>query len=228
MAQTTSPALSPPEILQAAYQAEANGQIAYAVQFYRHLTDYFGRTPEANEALTALHRLKQAPPPSSNGTGRPLSQALAAHQTASSAPAYLPPASVEPTSSPSQPTHQPTTRRPRSLPSVRPTYPRRPASQYKAGRALSVLMIVLGWVAIAVSIVMGGVNLALWLGAMRVADVPAALRETLPVLAGLVPAGLILLVLGQVFLAIFRTANATADISAALHLHALDDDEEHR
>lgn len=227
MAQTTSPALSPPEILRAAYQAEANGQIAYAVQFYRHLTDYFGRTPEANEALTALHRLKQAPPPSANGTGRPLSQALAANQTAGSAPAYLPPASVEPTS-PSQSAQQPTMRRTRSLPSVRPTFSRRPTSRYKAGRVLSVLMIVLGWVAIAVSIVMGGVNLGLWLGAMRVADVPAALRETLPVLAGLVPAGLILLVLGQVFLAIFRTANATADIAAALHPHALDDDEDHR
>ena len=93
MEQASKPALTPPEILRSAYQAKAGGQVAYAVQFYRHLVDYYARTPEAAEALSALRRLGQVGEPVAGGpisgtAGKPLSEALAGPSTR---PAYAAP-----------------------------------------------------------------------------------------------------------------------------------------
>lgn len=228
MEQATKPALTPPEILRSAYQAEAGGQVAYAVQFYRHLVDYYGRTPEAAEALSALRRLGQAGEQVSGGpisgtAGKPLSEALG---SPSKRPAYAaPPMPPRQTPLVRQETRRETAQQPRRT-GRRSAEVSQKARGYKLGRSLAVLMMIVGWLSLAVAIGMSGMNLAVAVGVIKVVNIPSALRETLPVLAGLFPAGFLLLLLGQVFLAIFRTANATATLVAALHEHT-DDDNEH-
>lgn len=212
MNQAAKPALTPPEILHAAYQAEASGQAAYAVQFYQHLVEYYSRTPEAAEAAAALQRLGHAPPVSrSPGAGKPLSEALAGHRPP--AAAFSGPPAQHPQAGQVQPRRDVARRPP---PEARPAPRLEPARGYKIGRALAALLIVAGWLALAIGLGMVGMNLAVAVGVVKVASVPAALRETLPVLAALIPGSFALLLLGQLCLAVFRTANATADIAAAL------------
>ena len=224
MQQATKPAMTPPEILRAAYQAEASGQIAYAAQAYRYLVDVYARSPEASEAIVALRRLQQAPDAAMTASsGKPLSEALASQ---TGRPAYTAPpvAFQHPPSARPDTAGRDLARQPKTI-QRRPSAGPQPIRGYKVGRALSVLMIATGWLMLAIAAGMAGMNLSVAVGLVKVANVPSALRETLPVLAGLLPAGVALLLLGQVFLAIFRTANATATLVAQLQEHADADDE---
>ncbi len=74
----TTPAYSPQDILAAGQKAEAEGRTPYAVQFYRHLTDYYAHTPEAQDARAALQRINTAMTPDPRGR-RSLAEALDAH-----------------------------------------------------------------------------------------------------------------------------------------------------
>ncbi len=224
MEQANQPALTPPEILRAAYQAETSGQVAYAAQFFQHLVDYYGRTPEAAEAGVALRRLGQAPGAAmAASAGKPLSEALASQPTGR--PAYAAP--------PFSSRHAPAARPQASREAIRqPRHAQRravaipqPVRGYKVGRSLAVLTIAAGWLMLAIAIGLAGVNIAIAIGVVRIGTLPPALRETLPVLIALLPVSALLLLLGQVCLAIFRTANATAELVYALHGHADEDDE---
>ena len=48
---------SPAQILQAARRAEAEGRDEYALQFFQHLSEYYGSTPEGRAANDAVHRV---------------------------------------------------------------------------------------------------------------------------------------------------------------------------
>lgn len=50
---------SPAQILQAAHRAEAEGRDEYALQFFQHLSDYYGTTPEGRAANDAVARVNQ-------------------------------------------------------------------------------------------------------------------------------------------------------------------------
>jgi hypothetical protein len=53
----TAAQFSPGQILEAGRRAETDGRAGYAIQFYRHLTDHHGWSPEAAIAKEALVRL---------------------------------------------------------------------------------------------------------------------------------------------------------------------------
>src|SRR3954470_15287229 len=50
---------TPVQVLQAARRAEAEGKMDYALQFYRHLVEQHGTTPEAQEAREGLFRIAE-------------------------------------------------------------------------------------------------------------------------------------------------------------------------
>lgn len=54
------PQFTAEQILEAGRRAEAQGQLDYAIQFYRHLTDHHPNAPEAQAAREALARLGPA------------------------------------------------------------------------------------------------------------------------------------------------------------------------
>jgi hypothetical protein len=58
--QQATPQFTPRQMLEAGRQAETEGKLDFAVQFYLHLVEYYGQTPEAAEARTALTRLAGA------------------------------------------------------------------------------------------------------------------------------------------------------------------------
>ncbi len=55
----TSVQFTPVQVLQAARRAEAEGKMDYALQFYRHLVEQHGTTPEAQEAREGLFRIAE-------------------------------------------------------------------------------------------------------------------------------------------------------------------------
>ena len=55
----TSVQFTPVQVLQAARRAEAEGKMDYALQFYRHLVEQHGTTPEAHEAREGLFRIAE-------------------------------------------------------------------------------------------------------------------------------------------------------------------------
>ncbi|WP_072371305.1 hypothetical protein [Hyphomicrobium sp. NDB2Meth4] len=62
MVQTSSSSsvqFTPAQVLQAARRAEAEGKMDYALQFYRHLVEQHGGTPEAQEAREGLFRIAE-------------------------------------------------------------------------------------------------------------------------------------------------------------------------
>ncbi len=58
---------TPAQILEAGQRAEADGQLEYAVQFFRHLTDHLPRTPEAAVARDSVARITGRFPAEKNG-----------------------------------------------------------------------------------------------------------------------------------------------------------------
>lgn len=50
---------TPVQVLQAAKRAEAEGKMDYALQFYRHLVEQHGNTPEAQAAREGLFRIAE-------------------------------------------------------------------------------------------------------------------------------------------------------------------------
>ncbi len=58
----TAAQFSPGQILDAGRRAENDGRVGYAIQFYRHLTDHHGWSPEAAIAKEALARLQNFQP----------------------------------------------------------------------------------------------------------------------------------------------------------------------
>ena len=197
-----SASYTPPEILQAGYKAEREGRTDYAVQFYRHLTDYYPQTAEAAEARGALQRIEVGEgAPSGQQPGRPLSLALDTRRVAEAQQQRT--AIVSNAAS-----HEQQVSRGRRAQRIAIDLPR-PARGYWIGRCLAALMML----ASAVFIVAGGACLAF--GFVFGFDRPAPGGIT-TIVAGpaLLGGGLVLLLFSQLCLAIYRIALATSDLAA--------------
>lgn len=195
-----SPTYSPPEILQAGYKAEMDGRTDYAIQFYRHLTDYYPQTTEAAEARQALQRIDAA-----GAQARPLSLAPDSRRAAEGQ------AQAQARSQPGSPAqsgqdHQVApARRAGGRPIELPT----PVRGYWIGRTLAVLLML----ASAFSII-GGAGLVAF-GFAFGFERPAPGGFT-PMIAGpsLLIAGIVLMLFSQLCLAMFRIALAASDLAA--------------
>lgn len=227
MAQST-PAYNPQDILAAGQRAEAEGRAPYAVQFYRHLTDYYANTPEAHEARAALHRINSAASQDPRAR-RSLASALEAHTAGPAENGHAghgangdhygyghatpPQAGVQPTWAPA-PVETPAPRQQALVPvSQRESRPAvslpAPARSYALGRLLAWMLSLIGGL-----IAIGGVA-ALGYGFSRGFGPANAMGMTvLTAGASLIGTGLVLLLFGQIALAVFRTANATVDLAA--------------
>ena len=58
-----TPQFTPRQLLDAGRRSETEGKAGFAVQFYLHLAEHYGQTPEAVEARTALARMATAQRP---------------------------------------------------------------------------------------------------------------------------------------------------------------------
>jgi hypothetical protein len=95
----TSVQFTPVQVLQAARRAEAEGKMDYALQFYRHLVEQHGTTPEAQEAREGLFRIAEwrwgearvARSRDATGGGAQNAQSTQSPQTPPATPAGNPP-----------------------------------------------------------------------------------------------------------------------------------------
>lgn len=218
---------TPDQLIVAGRRAEAQGQPAYALQFYRYVADQFPASTEAYEARDALFRLTpaaadaaqqrpQAAPNPATGYAHPPS----AHQA-------TPPASfgeVRPTAQ-----HDPAaapTQRPRAAKDARRaekarlasadadhTPPSMPARGYRIGRLVAAMLNTIGWLLLVTAITM----VPLLVTALTVKAFPKALKETIAgnLIAfsggafGALLVGLFAIFAAQVARASFDTADAT-------------------
>jgi hypothetical protein len=211
MAQVSS-RFTPEQVLEAGQRAEGDGRIDYAIQFYRHLTDYHPGTAEADEAAMALQRLA--------GGGRTheapiqFSAALQRAQRPSDASLGVAPSLPPPLRGP-QPSVSDGERR--HLPAIvaRGTATAAalppPVRGYRVGRMIAVIFAILGWLLIVSGLAAIGLGMVVGLGLDTARVTGYSGIVTGPVLIGV---GIAVLFWSQLASAIFATANATQDLAA--------------
>jgi hypothetical protein len=94
----TAAQFSPGQILEAGRRAENDGRVGYAIQFYRHLTDHHGWSPEAAIAKEALARLANFRPPNDMAPQGAVPMSGAAQHPPIALHAHAPHAQVQPQS----------------------------------------------------------------------------------------------------------------------------------
>lgn len=207
------PVFSATEVLRAGLQAEAEGRFDYAVQFFRHLTDHHPHTPEAVDARAGLQRIAQrrgeiTPQAGPKAPQQSAAHAMHGHPATMAGPQVTANGSVAGQRGAAQSAKQPSTSanaaaatEPASLPA--------PERRYLVGRILAMLFQLIGGL-IAVS----GV-LVLGLGVVLGGDVPMLPWRGSAFLLGpgLVLAGCVLIVWGQLAGAMFDAANAARDLA---------------
>jgi hypothetical protein len=231
-------------VLEAGRRAEAQGQVDYAVQFYRHLIDYYPASGEASSARDALQRLSPRagfdpattgstppssttaavppPPPYRNGATQWSPAGGNADQAGREAHRETTGGRAASSQRPDPP--------PRAMAAPPREYGGTPGTMrglplelppvvrgYLFGRVLAILVVALGAILFLVGFVMLG--FALTTGSVPVVPPvgpPAAIGGVLVLL------GAVLLFAGQTALATFATANATRDQAAVLRLIAED------
>jgi hypothetical protein len=221
----TSVQFTPTQVLQAARRAEAEGKMDYALQFYRHLVEQHGHSPEAQEAREGLFRIAEwrwgearlargreeaatgqgpaaATPPPTPGNQRVVN-VVGGQRTAAAEP---PPQQQSPTADPGR------------LPQIiarehegrgKPAF----QARFRAARVFAHTLSGFGWLTLLTGIV--GAALAI---AGTLAEVSAAGLFGLPmgIVVGVPGAllGLLLVVTGQVAAALFESSNATLELAA--------------
>ena len=226
----TPPQFTPAQLLESGRRAESEGRIDFAIQFYRHLTDHYAPSPEAQVAREALARVAPKVEVDAASAG----QANGWHH---SVPALAAPthAGWPPLQSPAEPQH----RLPRSAVSLAPPMAHQhaaahgetvhaapslplppPSSDYRTGRALARLMTWLGGLVTIVGVVMLTLALAVQAAEVFYPQLMHLLAQFgsltgNPLLgAGNVLGGLGMMVLGQLARALMDQANATRDLAA--------------
>lgn len=183
---------TPAQLLESGRRAENEGKLDLAIQFYRHLTDNFAYTAEAAEAHNGLGRIgaahSQIWQPANgthlNGNGA-YHNGNGAHANGVHA-------------APSARSVRPSRRRPVA-----------PRDHYRTGRAMARLFSGLGWVLVALGVLVPLLYL--------VPDTPLhvfGLPYVIGGAVGIVFAGLAIVFSGQTARAIFDQANATRDLAA--------------
>lgn len=230
MAQASSVQFTPVQVLQAARRAEAEGKMDYALQFYRHIVEHYVSTPEAHDAREGLLRIaewrwgearaldRQTPQPApapvaqhvqnntytANPDGR---AAFAAQQVYEEPP-------VEDQRMPQVISREAMDET--DGPENSPFWGR-----YRGARLVAFVLSSLGWAG-----VLGGVLIAIAASTGALAEVSVAGVWGLPlgVLFGLPAAaiGLLLVVAGQIAIAVFENATATLDLLALERARAID------
>ncbi len=212
---------TPDQLIVAGRRAEAQGQPAYALQFYRYVADHFPASTEAYEARDALFRL--TPPNEQPASQRPPATGYSA-----------PPQTVQPAQATSQaslgevrPHHEPAAApAPRARAERAKAKPRRsaeaeayepqvlrPARGYRIGRIVAAMLNTIGWLSFIGAISM----IPLMIAAMTVKAMPKGLKEYIAAnllivsggTFGLLLIGLFAIFAGQVARATFDTADAT-------------------
>ena len=214
-----APHYTPHQIIEAGQRAEADGQLQYAVQFYRHVLDNFAGSPEsgfAYERLTVLEPAAHAVPAhepmvtSAHWTPAQGRDQRAAHSETGGAHDHQlsMPAMARPRTTPAQNgAVQPTTgARSRPVVSTR--------DGYRVGRLVAQIVTVAGWFAF----VFGGVALVIVQAGIVPAGLPGFIAIILPFTGIAAAAGFGMIFFGQFARASFDTANATRELVAIARL----------
>jgi hypothetical protein len=202
---------TPVQVLQAARRAEAEGKMDYALQFYRHLVEHHGTSAESQEAREGLFRIAEWRWGEARVTQR--QEAVNAGPThassqASSRASYA--ASAQQDYAPEPHSHLPQVIAREAAKAagagIAPPY----KARYRIAMIVASVLSGVGW-----GVVAGGTLIALLAAGGFVADVSAGGLLGLPVgvLLGFPAAvvGLVLVVAGQLALAIFESTNATLE-----------------
>ncbi|MGI9403641.1 MAG: hypothetical protein ACR2OF_03905 [Hyphomicrobium sp.] len=220
MAQASPVQFTPVQVLQAARRAEAEGKMEYALQFYRHLVEHHVSTAEAHEAREGLLRIAEWRWGEARTLGRQSSQPAPAAQAAQNTytaiqggrsayagePVYEEPPPIEDQRMPQVISRD-----------ARGDFKGQEGSaflgRYRGARFVAFVLSSLGWAG-----VMAGVLIAVAASVGMVAEMSAAGALGLPlgVLFGLpaVAIGLVLVVAGQIAIALFENASATLELLA--------------
>jgi hypothetical protein len=220
-----APHYTPHQIIEAGQRAESDGQLQYAIQFYRHVLDNFAGSPEAGYAHERLALLEPAPNPvagfepamASSGSWPPPADELSMPRR------QVQPRSARPVQSDSdiatdQQLSMPAIARPRggavqTNASVRAQAVAAHRDSYRMGRLVARVVTFLGWL----SFVFGGV-VALAAGAVQFGVVPVRafgfVAVVLPFGGMVFVAGFVMIFFGQFARASFDTANATRELVA--------------
>lgn len=214
--------LSSTQILEAARRAEAEGKLDYAVQFYRHIVEHYGGSPEAYEARDAFLRLTQqrrlddarhrglpaagksfSPPPLREPSRPPAAHGGALSRADGHAPGAGPPANLPQVVTNARP--------PSAESSTEPEFAFR--DRYRAGTIMALGANWSGWLVVGIGAALGGSGLA---GVPATLAVPSVLGLPAGLVygAGAVAAGLVIVFVSQLALAVFDNANASRHLLA--------------
>ena len=184
---STPPQFTPAQILDAARRAEAEGKLEYAMQFYRHIVEHHGAAGEAYEARNRFQKMLQ--------------QKRADEVHKRRGPPNLPMLVVQPQQSRALPVEMP----------VEPGFAFR--ERYRAGTLMAQGSNWLGWLAVGVGTALGSAGVA---GMPDGLAMPSLFGLPAGVVFGLaaVTAGLALVFVSQLALAVFDNANASRHLLA--------------
>jgi len=195
---------TPVQVLQAARRAEAEGKMDYALQFYRHLVEHHGMTPEAQEAREGLFRIAEWRWGEARVTRR--------QEAANGPPGHASYAgAAQHDYPPEPPNHLPQVIAREAAKAAGAAFAQPFKARYRSATVVALLVSGVGW-----ATVLAGVVVAMLAAGGFVADVSAGGLLGLPVgvLLG-VPAvviGLVLIVAGQLATAVFESTNATLEL----------------
>ena len=230
MAQASSVQFTPVQVLQAARRAEAEGKMEYALQFYRHIVEHHVSTPEAHEAREGLLRIAEWRWGEARALGRQTTQPALAPAPQAVQNTYTAIPGGRSALANERVYEQPPPIEDQRMPQVISRDASGDfegqegsafSSRYRGARFVAFVLSSLGWAG-----VMGGVLIAASASVGMVAEVSAAGVWGLPlgVLFGLPAAavGLLLVVAGQIAIAVFENATATFDLLALERARAID------
>lgn len=235
---SSSPQFTPAQVLNAARRAEAEGKLDYAAQFYRHIVDYYGASPEAQDAREGLGRIewrRREPParprpvvtpspqiPTLNGANGPARAPLAMQAPREDHGYARPPAHGEPGGP-----HGAVSagRRPQFAPdAIEPAeseLAEEPAEAggYRTGRLMAGMIAVLGWTALLIGLLVIGLAFTTGPASLSapVLGVPAGVLAGAALLVG----GVVLVLTGHLALAVFDNASAVRHLLAIEKAKAL-------
>jgi hypothetical protein len=217
---------TPEQLIVAARRAEAQGQPAYALQFYRFIADNFSSTTEAYEARDAIYRLSPPDAPTASAANgypvngyapAPPASQTADYRTAPSLEAGPGPSHVRPATSERKAKK---TKAAAASVEADDDYADsdRPAPGYRIGRLVAAMLSTMGWLMFLGAVAM----VPLMFAALTVKSLPKGLREAIAsnlLVVGGGTFGMLFLGLMAIFAA--QAARATFDTADAVR-HLLD------
>jgi hypothetical protein len=221
----TSVQYTPLQVLQAARRAEAEGKMDYALQFYRHIVENHGTTPEAQEAREGLMRIAEWRWSETRGGARRQdyggnqqsqnhNQRFAPPPSEQQQPQPDPYADSDPIDGPPHAGgqgHLPQIIAREAAKAARGAEPITHFSQHRAARIVALVIGVVGWGSVIAGLAITIVAAA---GAVEQASVAGLLGLPLGVIVGVpgVVVGLTLVLAGHLATAVFEGTNATLEL----------------